>query len=121
MTCNVMVSYFKINHKVQRNERQSRSERADSSRSEQENQSMSGEIRVEQIRDGESILDQTELIRMIRLDQSGVKASGEKRGRSEQSNNVTEREKSRAKREKKSVARRSERIVRKLMWSRSDK
>ena len=54
---------------------------------------------------------------MIRLDQSGVKTSGEKHGRSEQSENITEREKSRAKRENKSVVRISERRVRKLVWS----
>ena len=68
---------------------------------------MSREIRVENIRDGESRSDQIELRVMIRLDQSGLKASGEKRGRSERSDNITEREKSRAKIEKKSVARRS--------------
>ena len=44
--CNIMVSYFKINYKVQRNERQSRSERADPSKPEQADQSMSGAIRV---------------------------------------------------------------------------
>ena len=67
---------------------------------------MSGAIRVEQIRDGESRLEQKELRGMIRLDQRGVKVSGEKRGRSEQSKNITEREKSHAKIEKKSVVRR---------------
>ena len=40
------------------------------------------------------------------MEQSGVKASGEKRGRSEQSEKITKREKIRAKREKKSVVRR---------------
>ena len=43
-----------------------------------------------------------------------MKESGEKRGRSEQSNNITEREKSRAKREK-SVVIRSDWRVRKLV------
>ena len=43
-----------------------------------------------------------------------------KRGRSEHSKNITEREKRRAKREKKSVVRRSERIVIKVVWSRAD-
>ena len=59
---------------------------------------MSGEIRVEQIRYGEIRSEQTELRGMIRLEQNGVKASGEKRGRSEQRKNIIEREKSRAKR-----------------------
>ena len=40
-------------------------------------------IRVEQIIYGENISKQTDLRVMIRLEQSGVKASGEKRGRSE--------------------------------------
>ena len=62
---------------------------------------MSGAIRVEQIRDGYNISDQTELRGMIRLEQSRVKASSEKRGRPEQSENITERDRSRAKREKK--------------------
>ena len=48
-------------------------------------------IIVEQIRDGESRSEQTELRGMIRLEQSRVKASGKKRGRSEQSKNITER------------------------------
>ena len=52
---------------------------------------------------------------MIRLDQSGVKASGEKSGIPEQSENITEREKSCGRSEKKSVARRSEQIERKEM------
>ena len=39
---------------------------------------MSGLIRVEHMRDGEIRLEQTELRGMIRLEQSGVKASGEK-------------------------------------------
>ena len=39
---------------------------------------MSRAIRVEQIRDGAIRLDNTDLRGMIRLDQSGVKASGEK-------------------------------------------
>ena len=45
-------------------------------------------------------MEQTELRGMIRLEQSGVKESGEKRGRLERSENITEREKSCAKREK---------------------
>ena len=68
---------------------------------------MIGSIRVEHIRDGESRSEQIDLRIMIRLEQSGVKASGEKRGRSEQSENILEREKSCDKREKKSVVRRS--------------
>ena len=39
---------------------------------------MSREIIVEQIRDGASRSDQTDLRIMLRLEQSGVKASGEK-------------------------------------------
>ena len=39
---------------------------------------MSGEIRVEHIRDGEIISDKTDMRGMIRLEQSGVKTSGEK-------------------------------------------
>ena len=45
---------------------------------EQADQSMSGAIRIEQVRDRSSRLEQTEMRRIIRLDQSGVKASGEK-------------------------------------------
>ena len=41
-----------------------------------------------------------------------------KSGRSEQSENITEIEKSRAKRENKHVVRRSEPKLRKLVWSR---
>ena len=51
--CNVMVSYFKRNYKVNRNKRKSISDRADPSRSEQADQSMNGAIRVEYIRYGE--------------------------------------------------------------------
>ena len=69
---------------------------------------MSRAIRVENIRDGANRSDNKELKGMIRLEQSGVKASGEKRGRLEQSENITERDKRRAKREKKSAVRRSE-------------
>ena len=58
---------------------------------EQSDQSMSGAIGVEQIRDRESISDQTELRVMIRLEQIGVKASGENCGRLEQSNNIIQR------------------------------
>ena len=79
---------------------------------------MSGEIRVENIIDGESRSEQTELRVMIILDQSVVKASGEKRGRLEQSKKITEREKSRAKRENKIVVRISEQRVIKLVWGR---
>ena len=43
--------------------------------------------------------------RMIRLEQSVVKESGEKRGRSERSKNITEIEKSRVKIEEESVVR----------------
>ena len=39
---------------------------------------MRREIRVEQIRDEASISDQTELTRMVRLEQSRFKESGEK-------------------------------------------
>ena len=52
MMCDLMVSYLKRNDKVQRNERQSRSERPDKIRSEQADQSMRGEIIVENIIDG---------------------------------------------------------------------
>ena len=58
--------------------------------------------------------------RMIRLEQNRVKASGEKRGRSEQSEIITEREKRRAKIEKKNVVRISDRKVRTGVWSRAD-
>ena len=115
--CNIMVSFFKINYKVQKNERPSRSKQAYSSRSEQADQSMSGAIRVEHIRDGASRSEKTELRGIIRLEQSGFKTSGPKRDRSEWRENITERDKSRAKRENKSVVRRSERRVRKLVWS----
>ena len=54
------------------------------------------------------------------MEQSRVKASGEKRGRSEWSENITEREKSHAKIEKKNILRISERRVRKLVWSRAE-
>ena len=50
---------------------------------------MSGAIRVEHIRDGKSRSEQTELMGIIRLEQSGVKASGEKSGRSERSKKIT--------------------------------
>ena len=75
--CNVMVSYFQGNYKVQRNKTQSRSEQADPSRSQQADHSMIREIRVEHIRYGSNRLYQTELRGMIRLEQSRVKASGE--------------------------------------------
>ena len=54
---------------------------------------------------------------MIILKQSGVKAIVEKRGRSERSENIIEREKSHAKIENKSVVGRSEQRVRKLVRS----
>ena len=98
--CNIMVIYFRINQKVQRNKRHSRSEQADPSRSEQADKSIIGEIRVEQIRYGSSRSGQIDLRGMIRLENSRVKASGEKRVRSERSENITDREKSRAKKRK---------------------
>ena len=55
------------------------------------------------------------------MEQSRVKASGEKRGRSERSKNITQREKSLVKTEKKSVVRRSERRVRKVVGIRVEK
>ena len=119
--CNVMVSYFKRNQKAQRNERQIRSEEYDLIRSEQADHSMSGEIRVDQIRDGSIILEHIELRRTVILEQSGVKASGEKRGRLERSENITGIEKSLAKIENKIVVKRSERRVRKIVWSRAEK
>ena len=118
--CNIMMSYFKRNQKVQRNERQSRSERADPSRSEQADQSMIGAIIVEKIRDGEIRLQKTEMKGMIILEKRGVKASGEKRGRLEQSKNITERQKIRSKRENKSIVRRSEGGVRKVVCIRKE-
>ena len=54
------------------------------------------------------------------MEKSGVKTSDKKRGRSEQSDNITEREKSCSKRENKSVVRRSEQRVRKVVWIRVD-
>ena len=81
---------------------------------------MIGAIRFEQIRDGASRSEHTELRGMIRLEESEEKESGEKRGRSERSKNITEREKSRAKREDKIVVRRSERRVRKEVQSRAE-
>ena len=82
---------------------------------------MSGAIRVEHIRDGSSRSEQTELRGVIRLEQSGVKASGEKMRKigAEQENNG-EIENSGVKRENQSVVRRSERRVRKLVLSRSE-
>ena len=83
-------------------------------------QSISGAIIFEHIRDGASGLEHIDLRGMIRLEQNGVKASGEKCGRLERSKNITEREKRRAKKEKKSVVRRSERRVRKVVWNRAE-
>ena len=54
------------------------------------------------------------------MEQIGVKTSGEKRGRSERSENITEREKSCAKIENKDEVQRSEQRVRKVVWNRSD-
>ena len=76
---------------------------------------MIGAIIVEQIRDGENRSEETEQRGMISLEQSGVKTSGEKLGRSVKRDNITEREKSRAKRENKILVRRSEQRVRKLL------
>ena len=49
-----------------------------------------------------------------------MKATGEKRARSERSKNITHREKSRAKREKKIVVKISDQRVRKVVWSRAE-
>ena len=57
---------------------------------------------------------------MIRLEQSGVKSSGEKRGRSERSENITQREKRSVKREKKSVVIISEHRARKVVCKRAE-
>ena len=79
-------------------------------------QIMRGAIIVDHIRYGASRLEHTKLRRMIRLEKSRVKASGEKRDILERSENITQRENSRSKREKKSVVRISERRVRKVVW-----
>ena len=81
---------------------------------------MSRVIRVENIRYGSSRSEYTELMGVIRLEQIRVKASGERRGSSERSKNIMERDKSRAKREKKSVVRISEQRSRTLVWSRAE-
>ena len=82
---------------------------------------MSGAIIVDHIRDGASRSEQTKLRVMIGLDQRGVKASREKRGRLERSKNITERERRAVpKREKKSVVRRLELRVRKVVCNRAD-
>ena len=83
-------------------------------------QSTSRAIIVEKIRDEETRSEQTELREIIRLEQSEVKASGEKRDKYDQRENITEREKSHAKRENKNVARILEKRVRKIVWSRSE-
>ena len=70
MMCNVTVIYFNRNYKVQRNKRQSRSERDDQNRSEQAYQSTSGAIRVEHIRYGARRSDHIEMRGIIRLEQS---------------------------------------------------
>ena len=88
---------------------------------EQADQIMSGEIIFEKIRDGEIISEQTDLRGMIRLEQSGLKASGEKRDRLEQSYNITDREKRRDKIKNKIIVRRLERRVRKVVWIRAEK
>ena len=54
------------------------------------------------------------------MKQSGEKASREKSGRSDRSKDITEREKSRARRENKSVVRRSEWRVIKVVWSKAE-
>ena len=74
--CDVMVSCFKKNQKVQRNKIQRIYEKSNPSRSGKSDQSMRVAIIVEHIRYGSSISEQTELRGMIRLEQSGVKASG---------------------------------------------
>ena len=74
---------------------------------------MSEAIRVDHIINRTSRLKHTELRGMIRLEQIRVKTSGEKRGRSERSTNIKEREKIRAKRKNKSLVRISERRVKK--------
>ena len=79
---------------------------------------MSGAILVHQIRYGSSRSDKTELSGMLRLEQSGMKTSREKRGISERSEKITQREKSLDKKKKISV-RRSEQRVRKVVWSRA--
>ena len=58
---------------------------------------MSGAIIVEHIIDGASRSEQKEMRKTIILEQSGVQVSGEKHGRSEWSENITEREESRTK------------------------
>ena len=78
---------------------------------------MSESIRVEQIRDGSSRSEQTDLRGIIRLEQNEAKASGEKHCRSERSKNITDIEKSRAKREEKTVVRISDRRVIKVVRS----
>ena len=70
-----MVNYFRINKKVHRNKRQSGSERGGPSRPEQADHIMSRKIRFEQIRYGESRLEQRDLRGMIILEQRKVKAS----------------------------------------------
>ena len=87
---------------------------------EKADQSISGEIRYEHIICGEIRSEQIELRGMIILEYTRVKVSGEKWVRSERSDYIMDREKSHAKREKKSVVRRSEQRVRKLVWSRAD-
>ena len=81
---------------------------------------MSEAIRVENIRDGASRSEQIELREMIRLEQSGVKASGERTRQigAEQEHNG-EREDPCQKRNI-NVVRRSERRVRKVVQSRLD-
>ena len=66
-------------------------ERADTSRLDQVDQITSTAIIVEHIRDGAIRSEQIYIRGMIRLEQNGVKASGEKRGRSERIKNITER------------------------------
>ena len=76
---------------------------------------MSRAIRVEHIRHGSNISEKIYTRGKIRLEKSRVKASGEKRGISERSENTTDREKSRAEIEKKIVVIISEQRVRKVV------
>ena len=81
---------------------------------------MSVAVRVENIIDGSSRSEQMELREMIVLEQIRVEASGGKCGISKRRENITDREKSRSKGENKSVVIRSERRMRKVVWSRSE-
>ena len=63
-------------------------------------------------------MDQTDLREIIRLEQSRVKASREKCNKLECRGDITKIEKRSDKRKKKFVVRKSERRVRKVVWSR---